>query len=152
MWLRFEMFNFQICWCHQATNHYLSQWWPRSESPYGITRPQWVNNHLKDSNYWYPIYKLSKMYTILMCTSIKTGQKTGRKINTCNFILTVFIHLVQCKKYGIDVSCCNKPKMRWSWDLGNSYFDNASIIFEFIPNWAPSQYKDRLIYVWWFPC
>ena len=18
--------------------------------------------------------------------------------------------------------------------------------------WAPSQYKDRLIYVWWFPC
>ena len=19
-------------------------------------------------------------------------------------------------------------------------------------NWAPSQYKDRLIYVWWFPC
>ena len=23
--------------------HYLSQWWPRSMSPYGITRPQWVN-------------------------------------------------------------------------------------------------------------
>ena len=22
--------------------HYLSQWWPRSLSPYGVTRPQWV--------------------------------------------------------------------------------------------------------------
>ena len=32
-----------MAWCHQATNHYLSQCWPRSLSPYGITRPQWVN-------------------------------------------------------------------------------------------------------------
>ena len=26
--------------CHQATSHYLSQCWPRSMLPYGITRPQ----------------------------------------------------------------------------------------------------------------
>ena len=32
-----------MAWCHQATNHYLSQCWPRSPMPYGITRPQWVN-------------------------------------------------------------------------------------------------------------
>ena len=31
-----------IVWCRQATSHYLSQYWPRSLSPYGITRPQWV--------------------------------------------------------------------------------------------------------------
>ena len=31
-----------MAWCRQATNHYLSQCWPRSVSPYGITRPQWV--------------------------------------------------------------------------------------------------------------
>ena len=30
-------------WCRQATSHYLSQCWPRSLSPYGVTRPQWVN-------------------------------------------------------------------------------------------------------------
>ena len=30
-----------MAWCRQATNHYLSQCWPRSLSPYGITRPQW---------------------------------------------------------------------------------------------------------------
>ena len=33
-----------MAWCHQATSHYLSQCWPRSLSPYGVTRPQWVNN------------------------------------------------------------------------------------------------------------
>ena len=30
-------------WYHQATSHFLSQHWPRSVSPYGVTRPQWVN-------------------------------------------------------------------------------------------------------------
>ena len=32
-----------MAWCHQATSHYLSQCWPRSLSPYGVTKPQWVN-------------------------------------------------------------------------------------------------------------
>ena len=30
-----------MAWCHQATNHYLNQCWPRSPTPYGVTRPQW---------------------------------------------------------------------------------------------------------------
>ena len=34
-----------MAWCHQATSHYLSQCWPRSLSPSGITRPQWVKRH-----------------------------------------------------------------------------------------------------------
>ena len=33
-----------MAWCRQATSHYLSQCWPRSLSPCGVTRPQWVNN------------------------------------------------------------------------------------------------------------
>ena len=32
-----------MAWCRQAPSHYLSQCWPRSLSPYDITRPQWVN-------------------------------------------------------------------------------------------------------------
>ena len=28
--------------CRQATSHYMSQCWPRSQLPYGGTRPQWV--------------------------------------------------------------------------------------------------------------
>ena len=33
-----------MAWCRQATSHYLGQCWPRSMSPYGITRPQWVKH------------------------------------------------------------------------------------------------------------
>ena len=36
-----------MAWCHQATSHYLSQCWPRSLSPYDVTRPQWVNGDPK---------------------------------------------------------------------------------------------------------
>ena len=32
-----------MAWCHQASSHYLSQCWPKSMSPYDITKPQWVN-------------------------------------------------------------------------------------------------------------
>ena len=32
-----------MAWCRHATSHYLSQCWPKSLSPYGVTRPQWVN-------------------------------------------------------------------------------------------------------------
>ena len=32
-----------MAWCHQATSYYLSQCWPRSLSPYGVTRPESVN-------------------------------------------------------------------------------------------------------------
>ena len=38
-----------MAWCHQATSHYLSQCWPSSMSPYGITRPQWVNKSIWES-------------------------------------------------------------------------------------------------------
>ena len=31
-----------MVWYRQSTSHYLSQCWPSSMSPYGVTRPQWV--------------------------------------------------------------------------------------------------------------
>ena len=43
-----------MAWCRQATSHYLSQCWPRSLSPYGVTRPQWVNI-LKTRSLWHSI-------------------------------------------------------------------------------------------------
>ena len=33
-----------MAWCRQSTSHYPSQCWPRSMSPYGVTRPQWVKS------------------------------------------------------------------------------------------------------------
>ena len=43
-----------MAWCHQATSHYRNQCWPRSPTPNGVTRPQWVN--------------LNKMAAILLTT------------------------------------------------------------------------------------
>ena len=31
-----------VACCHQATSHYLSQYWPRAILPYGATRSQWI--------------------------------------------------------------------------------------------------------------
>ena len=32
-----------MAWCRQEPSHYLKQCWPRSPTPYGVTRPQRVN-------------------------------------------------------------------------------------------------------------
>ena len=56
-----------MAWCRQATSQYMSQCWPRSLSPYGVTRPEWVN-HLHNSNIevWYQmhIYVPSKQFSM----------------------------------------------------------------------------------------
>ena len=36
-----------MAWCHQGTSDYLNQCWPRSLSPYDVTRPQLVKNQQK---------------------------------------------------------------------------------------------------------
>ena len=44
-----------MAWCRQAASHYLSQCCPRSLSPYGVTRPQWVNSHIPQYHVrWWP--------------------------------------------------------------------------------------------------
>ena len=64
-----------MVWCHQVTNHYLSQCWPRSLSPYGVTRPQWVKGTLvwrsDESDLWCNIY-VTRIVTrkILIMTSV----------------------------------------------------------------------------------
>ena len=63
--------------CRQATSHYLSQCWPSSMSPNGVTRPQWVRvdellafsmvkdiytsrfNEVERGVYWYHLVRLS---------------------------------------------------------------------------------------------
>ena len=48
IWMSLDFTDYQstlvqvMAWCRQATSHYLSQCWPRSLLPYGVTRPQWV--------------------------------------------------------------------------------------------------------------
>ena len=34
-----------MAWCRQAASHYLDQCWPRSPTPYGVTRPNELSYH-----------------------------------------------------------------------------------------------------------
>ena len=43
----------QVTACSMLPSHYLSQCWPRSMSPYGVTRPQWVNLALTCAFLWW---------------------------------------------------------------------------------------------------
>ena len=42
-----------MAWCRQAPSHYLSHCWARSMSPYGVTRPQWVNSLWPNGTIWH---------------------------------------------------------------------------------------------------
>ena len=48
-----------MAWCRQATSHYLSQYWPRSVSPHGVTRPQWVKATLMYQGYTVYEYRVN---------------------------------------------------------------------------------------------
>ena len=41
-----------MAWCRQATSHYLTQYWSRFMSKYGITRPQRVNSLWPNDAIW----------------------------------------------------------------------------------------------------
>ena len=46
-----------------ATSHYLHQCWPRAMSPYGVTRPQLVNEMICFHFHWTKYYKYSIRFT-----------------------------------------------------------------------------------------
>ena len=55
----------KMAWCRQATSHYLSQYWPRSMSPYSVTRPRWVKWQL-----WSPWGILPGVLLQPMCVDV----------------------------------------------------------------------------------
>ena len=58
-----------MAWYRQATSHYLSLCWPRSLSPYGVTRPQWVNLGLWPFWLWPILEAISSAWDRLGSTS-----------------------------------------------------------------------------------
>ena len=45
--------NQVMAWCHKATSHYLIQCWLTSMSPYGVTRPQWIDELQPSDAIWH---------------------------------------------------------------------------------------------------
>ena len=90
-------------WCRQATSHYLSQFWPRFMSPYGVTRPQWIKNlaeirkcssqsHYNDEfngmrkeyigrENWESICKTRQLVTEARHRAVKSCIKCGNEVN-----------------------------------------------------------------------
>ena len=106
-----------MAWCPQATSHYL-QCWPRSMSPYGITRPQWVNYR---NPYYIPI----------SVSILQYGNNCTSKYELHIFIMgvpgkTVFI-LKWVQEELPDHSIC----LQWPTDLGVASIQN---------NYLPSHY------------
>ena len=85
---------FQVmAWCRQATSHYLNQCWPRSMSPYGVTRPQWVKR-VRHSPVWgmgrclytgcsqiQPLVSQDSFTILCKPQACAPGRRTGSKIS-----------------------------------------------------------------------
>ena len=82
-----------MAWCRQATSHYLNQCWPRSMSPNGVTRPQWVNS-LWLSATW----SVSSLFLVMACCLTAPS----RYLNQCWLLISEI--LLQSHKSNFIVS------------------------------------------------
>ena len=97
-----------MAWCHQATSHYLSQCRPRSMSPYGVTRPQWVKIRV-------PMIISSHVCLVsLKITPLQVKMMACNNDNCCsiNSALTwqQYISILQKTKNKIPIQTQSKPK------------------------------------------
>ena len=88
-----------MAWCRQATGHYLSQCWPKSMLPNGVTWPQWVND--RNCLLTIPVIKgrcahdvLPHTFNITMLKSIKKNSATIKHLynESVNIIECCFWH------------------------------------------------------------
>ena len=111
-----------MAWCRQEKSHYLSQCWPRSLSPYGVIRPQWVKDMFKF---------LAKLHLRLI------------KSKLCNIVLYhdlhmgsgIFIKIYMGPPWVWNLICCskipnplNKAEPVW-WNYCCWYIETATCIF-----------------------
>ena len=70
-----------MAWCCHAPSHYLSQCWPRSMSPNGVNRPQWVNTNFTESIHKYIVQTWHVLLKITMAaTTWFTADCLGRTL------------------------------------------------------------------------
>ena len=69
-----------MAWCRQARSHYLSQCWPKSLSPYDVTRPQWVN---ETSVWWLGVKWASTLQHIMDVSKNIYLHECKKKMDFC---------------------------------------------------------------------
>ena len=86
-----------MAWCRQATSHYLSQCWPRSLSPYGVTRLQSVDSWRHRSGSTLAQVMASHLTAPSHCIK-RSGSTLARVMTSC---MTAPSHYI--KKIGINI-------------------------------------------------
>ena len=97
-----------MAWCRQATSHYLSQCWPRSVSPYGVIRPQWVKMrpHL--------LHEMEPVWGVVYRKAMKSMAHFNiKKIFPC-----IGISMKKKNRHRMGLSCClcwASLEVTWEW-------------------------------------
>ena len=143
----------------QAMNHYLMQSGPRSTVSYGVTRLQRVNSMRPSDAY---VHQQSNHHCIIGRRQAIIWTNAGilliEPLETNFSEIVIKIHIFSLKKTHLKMSA-----VKWRpFFLGlNVLKDKKTKLISEIAiiglpfkqaSWAPSQYKDRLTYVWRFPC
>ena len=81
-----------MVWCHQGISHYPKELWQQFMSPYGVTRPQWVNTLRK--TFW---SAFSGKQRILFC-SVCTANRSKYTIDNTSILISVVILCLTDKK------------------------------------------------------
>ena len=131
-----------MAWCHQATSHYMSQCWPRSMSPYGITRPQWVKKR-----YWQYTFReasfssrseLNYTFKETMGTPLTGTPEASFNIDAgiivatekrCDFTISHINHIKWLHSFVIKVILCGIDKSHLTSEVRNCdqlYLNNTS--------------------------
>ena len=76
-----------MAWCRQATSHYLSQCWPRSLSPFGDTRPQWVNVEIIPLPILNNLYPSLPSFDISWCRQHSSHHLQGQQLQVISCCL-----------------------------------------------------------------
>ena len=123
-----------MAWCRQATSHYLSQCWPRFMSPYGVTRPQWVN--VIYVSLWYFLIIEESTWCLLVAWSL-FGTRTSATI--------MMIKASHC------ISGVPQPNtMVTCW--GSSVYKMSSVVssHHFLNHKYPLLYPDCCVVLTWY--
>ena len=109
-------------WCRQATSHYLNQCWPRSPTPYDVTRPQW---------WWYrPIISVM-IYVYMVAVNVKVlhafrwGSESD--ISKATYPSWLIISTLELKagitrNKNVNIQLCHEPHKRHTIGLFKNQF------------------------------
>ena len=107
--------------CGEATSHYLNQCWPRSMSPYGMTRSQWVKLYYYPESFVYHASNARNWWIVDTATGIILWMRPANE-RGCYIVMSSLIGWVHTQ----NDPCCRRWCFIGSW--GKSHFLYISLM------------------------